>query len=364
VVSGGSVVDSVESLYSVSHANGAPSEDARSDGGDSSCNAIEDDVSEVPSQSLGLEQRRERLFIKQMQQQSAKLARMEQQLEQLMKLVAHVTGANQLEKTAIAPPAAAEISEPSAKKSAASRKEVVSATTGMQYPHSVLKRGGTQHSCSHAPSQRWGQVRENIRHIRFEGDAPLAASQAVRSLASSAGVVDASAALRADHPSSLTCHHQSSSDASPAQEPQGSDSGPTEAVAGVRPRPLHRAKSNLRANGLAAVNGPRANGLAAVNGPPPPLTPMNTMDTVEVERSLQIAATLRASRAPPTPLASRPLPPAGAPLPISTQRSSRSLTPPSRERPRGYTSEPNPSAQAQQPHVFGVGKHGRQLIKM
>ena len=224
VVSGGSVVDSVESLYSVSHANGAPSEDARSDGGDSSCNAIEDDVSEVPSQSLGLEQRRERLFIKQqMQQQSAKLARMEQQLEQLMKLVAHVTGANQLEKTAIAPPAAAEISEPSAKKSAASRKEVVSATTGMQYPHSVLKRGGTQHSCSHAPSQRWGQVRENIRHIRFEGDAPLAASQAVRSLASSAGVVDASAALRADHPSSLTCHHQSSSDASPAQEPQGSD---------------------------------------------------------------------------------------------------------------------------------------------
>jgi hypothetical protein len=223
VVSGGSVVDSVESLYSVSHANGAPSEDARSDGGDSSCNAIEDDVSEVPSQSLGLEQRRERLFIKQMQQQSAKLARMEQQLEQLMKLVAHVTGANQLEKTAIAPPASAEISEPSAKKSAASRKEVVSATTGMQYPHSVLKRGGTQHSCSHAPSQRWGQVRENIRHIRFEGDAPLAASQAVRSLASSAGVVDASAALRADHPSSLTCHHQSSSDASPAQEPQGSD---------------------------------------------------------------------------------------------------------------------------------------------
>jgi len=186
----------------------------------------------------------------------------------------------------------------------------------------------------------------------------------VRSLASSAGVVDASAALRADHPSSLTCHHQSSSDASPAQEPQGSDSGPSEAVAGVRPRPLHRAKSNLRANGLAAVNGPRANGLAADNGPPPPLTPMNTMDTVEVERSLQIAATLLASRAPPTPLASRPLPPAGAPLPISTQRSSRSLTPPSRERPRGYTSEPKPSAQALQPHVFGVGKHGRQLIKM
>ena len=358
VVSGGSALDSVEGLYSESHANGAPSEDARSDGGDSSYSVIEDDVSEAPSQSSALEQRRERHFIKQqMQQQSAKMARLEQQLEQLMKLVAAFTGANQLGETAIAPPASVEVLEASVNESAASSSEVVSATIGMpsKYPHSVLKREGT--SCSKAPSQRWGQVRENVRHIRFEGDAPLAASQTVRSFASSASVVDALAALRGDLPSSRTCHHQSSSNASPAQEPQGSDiSDPAEAVADVRPRPMHRAKSNLRANGLAAFN-----------GPPPPLTPMNTKDTVEVEHecySLQMAATPHASRAPPSPQASRPPPPAGAPLPISTQRSSRSLTPPPRERQRGYTSEPNLTAQDQQPHVFGVGKHGRQLIKM